>query len=369
MPFYPKLKYSRSLKPEEKTRTANHLLELKEQLNAELPPKDLDQHLLLATWNIRDLAKSGPKHGERTLEDLFYIAEILSAFDLVAVQEVNDLDEWEQIMGILGRDWDYIATDVSEWTDGGNGERMTFLYDSRNVRFDNIAGEIVLSRTNLITENAEHNKDASIPEGRQFARTPFIVSFQAGWFKFDVCTVHIYFGSESGDKLERRIQEIESIAGEVAERAEQTLKNKHCIFLLGDFNIVHPEHQTMQALKQHGFTIPDPLDRPTNLGDDKYYDQIAIKANNDELLNFLNSQQEGKPNAGVFEMFRRVMNGHDWDKYKDRMKQTRQGSELSTDDEFKKYFRTWKTYRISDHKPLWVRIPIDRSREYLEDLL
>ena len=30
----------------------------------------------------------------------------------------------------------------------------------------------------------------------QFARTPFVVEFQSGWFKFILCTVHIYYGSD-----------------------------------------------------------------------------------------------------------------------------------------------------------------------------
>ena len=125
MPFYPKLKRS-NIDRGVKSRTAKNILELKDQLSKSIPTKDLNDHCLLATWNIRDLGKNGAKHGNRTLEDLYYIAEILSAFDIIAVQEVNDLHDWEIVMEILGRDWDYISTDVSEWKDGGNGERMTF---------------------------------------------------------------------------------------------------------------------------------------------------------------------------------------------------------------------------------------------------
>ena len=34
----------------------------------------------------------------------------------------------------------------------------------------------------------------------QFARTPFMVAFQAGWFQFNLCAVHIYYGAASGAK-------------------------------------------------------------------------------------------------------------------------------------------------------------------------
>lgn len=173
-------------------------------------------------------------------------------------------------MNILGRSWEYIATDVSEYGAGGNGGRMTFVYDTRKVWFQNIAGEVVLSGTNLISKNVEQNGKQ---EGRQFARTPFLVSFQAGWFKFDLCTVHIYFGAEYGDKLKRRIQEIDKISEEMGERAELGFKNKkNAMILLGDFNIVHPEHDTMKKLKKYKFEIPSNIQKPSNLKGDKYYD-------------------------------------------------------------------------------------------------
>ncbi len=368
MAYYQRLRSSR-LPQDLKSRTASNLLKLKKQLKKDIPQKNLDEHLLLATWNIRDLGKSGPKHGKRTLEDLFYIAEIISNFDLVAVQEVNDLEDWEFIMKILGRDWDYIATDVSEWADGGNGERMTFVFDKRKVWFKNIAGEIVLSRTNLITEEVEMREDTPVPQGRQFARTPFLVSFQSGWFNFDLCTVHIYFGKETGPKLKRRIKEINGIAKELSDRSKISLKEKDSMILLGDFNIVHPDHQTMQALTKHDFIIPKPLERPSNLNNDKYYDQIAIKAKDSSIITFTESEEEGKPNAGVFEMFDSIMRSSDWKDYKDLMRKTKDGKKCVTDADFKKYFKTWKTYHLSDHKPLWVRIPIDESERYIKSIV
>lgn len=369
MPYYPRLKRSNFSK-EIKKRTAQNILKLKKQLSKDIPEKDLDKHLLLATWNIRDLGKNGAKHGRRTLEDLFYLAEIISKFDLIAVQEVNDLDDWENIMNILGNDWDYIATDISEHSEGGNGERMTFVYDTRKVSFKNIAGEIVLSRANLVTKNVEDGAEDVPEHGRQFARTPFLVSFQAGWFHFDLCTVHIYFGSESGAKLKRRIAEIEQIAEEIKERSDIAFKNrKHAMILLGDFNIVHPEHKTMKALKKYKFKIPKKLDKASNLNLDKYYDQIAIRSKEEDLLKFIDKDGLGKDNAGIFEMFKSVMKTGDWDDYKEEMKTTTQGSSLTTDAEFKKYFKTWKTYHMSDHKPMWVRMPVDRSEAYVKAIL
>ena len=52
-------------------------------------------------------------------------------------------------MRILGREWDYIATDTTEGP-GGNGERMAFLYNTEKVWFRKIAGKIVLPDGQLV---------------------------------------------------------------------------------------------------------------------------------------------------------------------------------------------------------------------------
>jgi len=131
----------------------------------------------------------------------------------VAVQEVNALDDWDDIVRILEPDWDYIATDESDRKNGGNGERLTYLFDKRKVRFQSIAGEIVLPADQLVTGNSD--------KGVQFARTPYVAMFQSGWFKFALCSVHIYFGAESGQKHKRRIKEIEGIAQYLKKRSDK----------------------------------------------------------------------------------------------------------------------------------------------------
>ena len=163
----------------ERKRTIEHLILLRKQLDEEIPQKNAENSLLLATWNIRQFTDN------RKQESYMYIAEILSRFDLIAVQEVKEkMRGLEKVKSILGKNWDYIATDVTDSTDGGNGERIAFLYDTNKVSFKNIAGEIVLPHTELI-------------QGMQFARTPFCVAFQAGWFKFNLTTVHIFYGKEN----------------------------------------------------------------------------------------------------------------------------------------------------------------------------
>src|SRR4051812_43422054 len=100
-------------------RTIPRLRKLREQLK-EVPAKDSEGNLLLASWNLRDFGVPGGGfgHGERLPESYFYIAETLSRFDFVAVQEVNDLYAWEEVMAILGPNYGFIASDVTEGASG-----------------------------------------------------------------------------------------------------------------------------------------------------------------------------------------------------------------------------------------------------------
>src|SRR5690606_6649932 len=118
---------------------------------------------------------------------------------------------------------------------------------------------------------------------RQFARTPYIVSFQSGWLKINLCTVHIYFGSnEDAALLEQRKAEIRAMTASLAKRASSDMKNdpehRTMFGVLGDFNIISKEHETMQALEAHEFKVPDQIKKipGSNVKKDKAYDQIAF---------------------------------------------------------------------------------------------
>ncbi|HEV7319492.1 MAG TPA: endonuclease/exonuclease/phosphatase family protein [Ensifer sp.] len=347
-----------------------NLKRLRAQLDADVPAKDSDRNLLLATWNIRDFGKKNRRgFGSREPETWFYLAEILSRFDFVAVQEVNEIEEWLEIMDILGPDFDFIATDVTDTALGGNGERLLYLYDKRKVRFRNIAGEIVLPNSMLVSPVTAEVGGERLYAGKQFRRTPFTASFQSGWFRFDICTVHIYYGEDSGPALGERIQEIERIANYFGKRAEDALKRGKALILLGDFNIVHPEHETMRKLKDAGFAIPKSLDRPSNLDLTKYYDQIAFQARS-ELLNFIDQPADDplKRNSGIFEIYASIFRDGDEPDYRTAMQKSSNGRDKS-EAELKAYYPDWKTYQLSDHKPMWVRIGTNEASAYLDSLL
>ncbi len=290
MPLYRKLRLTSShtgTAQAKNQRIAANLLRLRQTLRdhfqadhshcvgAELDRiRDSTRLLRLATWNIREF--DSKKHGKRLEESLYYIAEIIAQFDLVAVQEVREgLEALDAIMELLGPSWRYIATDVTEGAKG-NRERMAFVYNAHKVFLGNVAGEVVLPtdkvdllllfkkgaalelpgdekqvalrddvktyhRQGIEKLNQEIRirlpeqaklvlppdstlilpkrtvlsrtagglpifpldsdlKDvfiklprrAVISDSLNFARTPYLVTFQAGWLKLTLCTVHIY---------------------------------------------------------------------------------------------------------------------------------------------------------------------------------
>lgn len=345
---------------DEKKRTVEHLIDLRSQLDKEIPEKTADNTLLLATWNIRQFTDN------RRAESYIYIAEILSRFDLIAIQEVKEQRKGlEKVMSILGKNWNYICTDVTEG-DKGNGECIAFLYDTNKVSFKNMAGEIVLPSDSLIDD-------------MQFARTPFCVSFQAGWFKFNIATVHIFYGDVSKkEDLERRRKEILTLGKFLSARAQ---KEEFNYVVLGDFNIPKAGDQYMTALEESGFTIPSRIKKhPTDLGETKHYDQIAFNLHMNDTMQIFDETQPKK--SGAFNFTKSVYKESDYEEYIEVMPDVKEsvpnpdkpGKNMTvkrkrTGEEAKKYFKTY--YRInqmSDHLPLWVELKVDFSSQYIENL-
>jgi endonuclease/exonuclease/phosphatase family metal-dependent hydrolase len=339
MPYYHPLK---NLNKVERLRTINNLLKLRSQLDNEIPPKKATDTLLLASWNIREFGDN------RRKESLHYIAEIISRFDLIAVQEVSsNLKGLENLMKLLNLNWDYLVTDT---TDGGAGgyERMAFLFDKSKIQFKKMAGQIVLPKDKLIGE-----------EGLQFARTPYTVAFQAGWFKFVLTTVHIYFGTTSTAAKKRREQEINMITSVLSNRAK---KEKTSYILLGDFNIPDVKGTMMGALESHGFSVPEEIKKhPTDLGHTNHYDQIAFNLKLDKTMTVFSKNEQ---RAGAFNFCKSVYREQDFEIYReyfsDKIK------EKDDDALLKYYLSMWRTFQMSDHLPLWVELKIDFSNQYLE---
>jgi len=345
MPSYPPIKIIAD--KNEKARVVERLLTLRAQLDRDIPAKTATETLLLATWNIRNFGNN------RRGESLHYLAEIISRFDLVAVQEVaSDLGGLKKLVDLLGHNWDYIVTDSTEGTAGG-GERMAFIYDRCKVFFRKVAGELVLPQKKLIV-----HKDEKL----QFARTPFSVAFQAGWFRFMLTTVHIFYGKNVKEDP-RRVAEIAALAKFLKARAK---KENEDYILLGDFNVFKTGDATMKAMEKEGFYIPQAIrEHPTDLGKTKHYDQIAFKLKIDTNMTVFS---EGKQHAGAFNFAQSVYTPQDLDEYRGYFDEKYVTGK--TEAEIMKYYlSSWRTFEMSDHLPLWIELKVDFSNQYLSKIL
>jgi hypothetical protein len=349
MPMYWPLKYWGAA---DRARAIDHLGALRKLIARTVPRRTASETLLLATWNLRDFDSNKFGHGPRLPESFHYIAEVLSAFDLVAVQEVNDdMRPFEKLMDLMGPNWRYIATDVTEGP-SGNGERMVFVYDANKVQFKHIAGEIVLPRSQLVGGV------------EQPARSPFLVRFQSGWFSFNLCTVHTYYGDTSGAGYARRVAEIDAVAGFIRKRALEDGQN---YILLGDMNVVSPDDATMKALRKHKFVLPADLTQDnnalrwaSNMGGDKHYDQIAFLPRKDELQ--LGASEN---NAGVLNVYKAVFTDGEAETYHPLGQAN--GQWPATPAQRKAYYsQSWRSWQMSDHLPLFVELRIDFTERYLK---
>lgn len=330
------------------------LVRLRSQLDRELPVRTLDSTLRLATWNIREF--DSPAYGARVADAYYFIAEIVSRFDVVAIQEVRrDLAALETLMDHLGGDWHYLVTDTTEG-DPGNNERLAFVYDTRKVRFTGLAGELVLP------DRVADGKPVPV---EQVARTPFTAGFHAGWVTFQLATVHIVYGHDKADAPER-VAEIREVAEFLAARAGDLASASPNLVLLGDFNIYDRSDATMAALTSAGWVVPAPLQKVpgSNVPHTKFYDQIAMRPRAHQF------QPTGP--AGVLDYYESVMRDEDRDLYAADMgasfTRTSKGKPRTDDGKTVYFHRYWRTYQLSDHLPMWVDLAIDYSQDFLVGL-
>jgi len=156
--------------------------------------------------------------------------------------------------------------------------------------------------------------------------------------------------------LAQRRDEIRALTESLGKRAEADIESDPddttIVGVLGDFNIISKEHETMSALESYGFVVPEALKQipGSNVAKDKAYDQIAFwRPAADRGYASLDILA-----AGVFDFFQTVYRTGDRAAYQAEMGETRTS------------YRQWRTYKMSDHLPMWVELRNDFSEEYLE---
>lgn len=305
----------------------NDLDSIAAALDAAVPAKTAD-NLLIATWNIRAFASltrkwtaRGNDSPKRDLRGLRAIIEVLSRFDVIAVQELRgDLRALRDTIRFLGDGWGFLMTDVTLGS-AGNDERLAFLFDRSRLRPSGLAGELVVPPERL-------DRIGSDVLTEQFARTPYAASFQRENATFILVTLHVLFGDVAAD----RIPELQEIADWMSDWARRTNRFHHNLLTLGDFNIDRAGSPLHDAFVSTGLVIPAFLedlprtifDDPGDSSDDNYYDQIAWFTRDSGALIDLHPRT-----GGNFDFLPHVYTN----------------TSLT---------RNSISFRVSDHYPLWV---------------
>jgi endonuclease/exonuclease/phosphatase family metal-dependent hydrolase len=356
MPFYQSIDGSTIVGK----RTIERILAIRAKIKKEVPRKELEENLLLATWNIREF--DSPAYGKRLPESLHYIAEIIAGFDLVAIQEVrDDLTSLKIVMDLLGSNWGFMFSDVTEGS-SGNKERIAFVYDMRKVKPAGLVGELVFPPIPKKVKDSNGKNITVYEPVLQAARTPFLVGFKAGWADFVLTSVHILWGKNIANDPQR-VKEIDTIAALLKEKSTNAYEWSRNFILLGDFNIFSTTDDSFKALTKNGFEVPEEIMGSSNANKNRSYDQIAF---HDRANKF---QTTGK--AGVFDYYDTVFTSADEALYVKEM-----GKAYTTKDDGKPrtdkagYYKTyWRTHQMSDHLMKWVEIKIDFTEQYLQHKL
>lgn len=303
-------------------------------------PELRDGNLLIATWNIRgfgDLTeKWSTNNGEspaRNLHAIVCIAEILSRFDVIAIQEVKgNIKSLRHTMKLLGPNWGFLMTDVTRG-DAGNKERMAFVFNRDRVKPSGLACELVVPR--IVSKKLVDGANAF---QRQFVRTPYAVSFIRESKTFILTTLHVFYGKKT--QPEKRINELKAIAKWLANWARKLksygkVGHGHNLLALGDFNIDRKGDDLYEAFISKGLYIPDDISafpstifsKPGKPKSDMHYDQIAWFNGAKKVPKLSMKYSKG----GFVDFKKDVMRDLD---------------------------NTKLSWRMSDHYPLWVEFEV-----------
>ncbi len=309
---------------------AEGLLRLRERIAAaDLPPSALDESLNVATWNIREFGKQ-----PRLEASIYYIAEIINQFDLVALTELrDDLGDLKRVMDLLGSYWDVVFCDFTG-DRGGNNERIAYLYDSRMIVFTGLAAEADPPR--------RKNPQTREYEARfTWWRSPYMASFQAGSFDFVALTAHMRWGK----KLDDRINALREFGNWVKKRRRSENAVDRDFIVLGDFKVPANDDRAHNALTGRGRVLKMPAQLRGISGTN-----LSRRNNYDQILHSPTQADRFSGRGGVIDF----MAGGWKALYPERRHRPRNDKDF--------------TYEMSDHLPLWLQIKTDISDDNLQML-
>ncbi len=218
-------------------------------------PAKTAANLLIGTWNVRAFDRMTPawrsKTGASPIRDagnVLAIAEVVSRFDVVAIQELRrTAGAFLAMMQVLGDNWAFVVTDVTDGS-AGNSERLAFVFDTRRVQ---PSGPGLRARG----RPGSGRLRVRPPMTDQFARTPYAVSFARGTTRFTLVTLHVLYGKKPAD----RVPELTAIAQWLARWSAGKDPWGQNLIAFGDFNIDRRGDPLYRAFTSTGLEPPAAL--------------------------------------------------------------------------------------------------------------
>ena len=317
MPTFPKPKFAYTVD------TGAEIQRLRQHKQQRGIPGKAQDRLLVATWNVANFGAQ-----DRRDEHFALISEIVSWFDIVALQEVREnFGHLVNVQRQLGGAWRLLFSDVA-----GNNERMAFIYDSSRVTLLEKLGEIAYPVAAL--KRVKLKGISKKFEG--FDRSPYLATFSAGKLSFMLVNVHLYYGvmktaAQKKASMDRRALETYAVALWAQDRNKSAFSYVRDVIALGDFNMPKrdPSDPIYKALVAKGLQLPQfSTAMGSNLAGDAAYDQIAFFPTE--------TQSDFTGNAGVFDFDKAVL------------------PDLWNGGSGKKSFNIYVKYYLSDHRPMWM---------------
>jgi endonuclease/exonuclease/phosphatase family metal-dependent hydrolase len=379
-------------------------------------PRRRTQSVVLASWNIRKFGSLTNSKNEPSRSDGAWrlIERFCRACDFIAIQEVMDsLECLRHLRDRLGDDYRVVVSDIAGGVPGRSGarERLAYLYNVKRVEHTELASDITFERSAIFDELYEHReaffnafgtrtaeldewnmKNAErkaqgkkklakppfvLPRFVQFIRSPHTASFavkpRAGAepYEFSAVNAHLLYGHRSKQRHEREL-EFKALLAWLFDRAREKDRNyAPNMMLLGDLNldfkkvdirrraieqfivdINSKQLKGVPAKTNFPFLDQHPAQQDvfrTNARRDQTYDQIALFATDRRLPPPQLNRQAGTLGAneydyGMFDFVRLFFQSHP------------AIAALPAKDRYDNF-----EYDVSDHMPIWIRLPIPHA--------
>lgn len=358
--------------------------------------------VLVGSFNIRKLGDPG----KRDDETWKFLADVCRRFDLLAIQEImDDLRGVTHLKELMGPEFALVISDATGAFPGERGvaERLGFIYNWNRARRGDVATDISYDRSKLLNIQLKSKDDVQrafedyftklkefetgdrktkptvkLPVFLSFMRTPYMAAFEivghpsSKTYRVMAINAHLIFGNFMDD---RRL-EFDALMDWIIARVKENSAYYKNFLLLGDLNLNFDNPETdREDIERHLKSFENKVGEQvrvvfpflgvhpqqkevfrTNARLSETFDQIGLFFRPKDLPAHLQNTKMGMdttlgPDYGMFnfvELFSDAVRGKPF---------IRQPKDEAVKKEQKAFLARFE-HRVSDHMPIWVRIPL-----------